>query len=85
MARRTTPILNYQNAASALTGLMRLGLCAVHGLIGYQSAIKNYSCCLALSADGHRLARLSMLTDMPYRLIGFTKCGRHANTSWVAQ
>lgn len=81
MARSTTPILTYQNAASALTGLMLLRVCAVHGLIRFQSAIKQYVSCLVLSAGGYWFFRLNMLTGMPYRLIGFTKCGSHANTS----
>ena len=83
MARSTTPILNYQNAASALTGLMLLRACAVHGIVGFRSAIKKYSSCLALNAGGYRFFRLNMLTGMPYRLIEFTKCGSHANTSWA--
>lgn len=41
MARKTTPILNYQSTASVLTDLMLLNSCAVHVPTGLQSVIKN--------------------------------------------
>lgn len=85
MARRFTLLLKQQIPASALTGLMFIRASAVHGLSGLQCVIKKCLSCLAFNAGRSRLASLNMLTDMPYRFIGFTKCGSHANTSWIAQ
>ncbi len=83
MARRTSPILNYQSTASALTGLMLVRVRAIHCPNGLQSVIKQYLYCLGLNAGGYQLSTLNMLADMPYRFIGFTKCGSHANTYGV--
>jgi len=83
MARSTTPIPNQLSTASALTGLMLLRVCAVHGPSSLQSVIKQYLYCLGLNAGGYQLSTLNMLADMPYRFIGFTKCGSHANTYGV--
>jgi len=85
MARKTTPILNYQSTASVLTDLMLLRSCAVHVPSGLQSVIKKYLSCLGFNASGYQLLPLNMLTDMPYRFIGFTKCGSRANTYGVSQ
>ena len=73
MARRLTPLLKQQRTASALTGLMLIRACAVHGASGLHSMIKQCLYGLRSTAGGYRCAHLYMLTDMPYRYIGFTK------------
>ena len=73
MARRIIPPLKQQRTASVLTGLMLISACVFHAASGLHSMIKQFLYCLGLNADGYRCAHLYMLTDMPYRYIGFTK------------
>jgi len=81
MARSTTPIFKYQSTASALRGLMLFRSRANPGPNDSYFVISKSLFYSAVNATRAGLVPLNMLTDMPSSMIGFMKCGSHANTS----